>query len=93
MGAAYLFALLALLALPAVLGYTWFPSRTLLIVAWISQTLIQLVMLAILQLGQNLRPGRPTPAPQQTFDDAEAILPSALSCRSTWPRKTNCSPR
>ena len=78
MVAAYLFAGLALLALPAVLGYTWFPSRTLLIVAWISQTFTQLVMLAILQLGQNLQAKGADARAQQTFLDAEAILSECL---------------
>ena len=71
---AYLFAGLALIALPSVLGYTWFPPRTLLIVAWISQTFIQLVMLAVLQLGQNLQARGADARSQQTYLDVEAIL-------------------
>ena len=78
MGAAYLFALIAVLALPSVLGYTWFPARTLLIVAWISQTFIQLVMLAVLQIGQNLQAKGADARAQQTFLDAEAILHECL---------------
>ena len=78
MQAAYLFAGLALVALPSVLGYTWFPSRTLLIVAWISQTFIQLVMLAVLQLGQNLQAKGSDARAEQTYRDAEAILHECL---------------
>lgn len=74
MRAAYLFACLALVALPAVLGYNWLPSRTLLIVGWVSQTFIQLVMLAVLQLGQNLQAAGADALAEATFRDAEAIL-------------------
>lgn len=74
MQVAYLFALLALTALPSVLGYGLFPPRTLLIVAWISQTFIQLVMLAVLQLGQNLQARGADARAEQTYLDAEAIL-------------------
>jgi len=58
--------------------FAWFPSRTLLIVAWISQTFTQLVMLAILQLGQNLQAKGADARAQQTFLDAEAILSECL---------------
>ena len=78
MTAAYLFAGIAFLALPSVLGYTWFPARTLLIVAWISQTFIQLVMLAVLQIGQNLQAKGADARAQQTYLDAEAILHECL---------------
>jgi hypothetical protein len=78
MTAAYLFAGIALLALPSVLGYDWLPPRTLLIVAWISQTFIQLVMLAVLQIGQNLQAKGADARAQQTYLDAEAVLAEAL---------------
>jgi len=74
MQAAYLFTGLALLALPPVLGLGWVPARTLLIVGWISQTLIQLVMLAVLQLGQNVQAAAADKRAEMTFLDAEAIL-------------------
>lgn len=74
MAAATVFTLLALVALPSVLGLTLFPPRTLLIVGWISQTLIQLVMLAILQLGQNLQATAADKRAEATYADAEAIL-------------------
>lgn len=78
MGAAALFTLLALVALPSVLGLSLFPPRTLLIVGWVSQTLIQLVMLAILQLGQNLQASAADKRAEATYADAEAILHEAL---------------
>jgi hypothetical protein len=77
MQAAYAFTVLALLALPSVLGFNWFPSRTLLIVGWISQTMIQLVMLAVLQLGQNLQAAASDKRAESTFLDAEAIIQAA----------------
>ena len=79
MACGYLFAGLALIALPAVLGYNWLPPRTLLIVAWISQTFIQLVMLAVLQLGANLGAKAADARARQTFDDAESILHECLA--------------
>ena len=82
MTAAYFFAGLALLALPSVLGYSWFPPRTLLIVGWISQTFIQLVMLAVLQLGQNLQAKGSDARAQQTYDDAESILHECLALQA-----------
>jgi hypothetical protein len=74
MPAAYVFAALALIALPGVLGWQLLPARTLLIVGWVSQTLIQLVMLAILQLGANLQAAAADARAQATYLDAEAIL-------------------
>ena len=53
-------------------------ARTLLIVGWISQTFIQLVMLAVLQIGQNLQARGADARAQQTYDDAEAILHECL---------------
>ena len=74
MWAAYAFVALALLALPNVLGLAWLPARTLLIVGWVSQTLIQLVMLAVLQLGQNILGAAADRRAEMTYLDAEAIL-------------------
>ena len=74
MQAAYLFALLALIALPGVLGFSALPARSLLIVAWVSQTFIQLVMLAVLQLGQNLGAAGADKRAEATYQDAEAVL-------------------
>jgi len=66
------------LALPAVLGFSLLPARTLLIVAWISQTFIQLVMLAVLQLGQNISGAAADKRAQATYLDAESILHECL---------------
>lgn len=52
MTAAYSFAALALVGLAAILG--WLPPLVAILVAWVSQTLIQLTALSILQIGGNL---------------------------------------
>ena len=81
MQAAYLFGILALIALPGVLGLSLLPDRSLLIVAWVSQTFIQLVMLAVLQLGQNLQAAGADKRAEATYLDAEAVLHEILSAQ------------
>lgn len=46
---AYIFAILALIALPSAIK-----GGTLALVQWLSQTFIQLVMLSLIMVGQNL---------------------------------------
>ncbi|MEN9735580.1 MAG: hypothetical protein RL129_290 [Actinomycetota bacterium] len=50
MWAAYLFALLALISLPAAIK----THDVVTIVAWIAQTFLQLVLLSIIMVGQNI---------------------------------------
>ena len=50
MWVAYIFAALALISLPAALG----SHDTIIIVAWIAQTFLQLVLLPIIIVGQNV---------------------------------------
>lgn len=50
MWAAYLFAILALISLPAALK----THDVVTIVAWIAQTFLQLVLLSIIMVGQNI---------------------------------------
>lgn len=50
MWAAYLFALIALVSLPAAIA----SGDTLIIIAWIAQTFLQLVLLPIIMVGQNV---------------------------------------
>lgn len=68
MWCAYAFAVLALLVLPQA------TASPLLLVQWVSQTLIQLVMLSILMVGQNVQAKAADKRAQQTYEDAEAIL-------------------
>ena len=51
MWCAYLFALLALISLPAAIG----SHSPIIIVAWIAQTFLQLVLLPIIIVGQNVQ--------------------------------------
>src|SRR5689334_13361766 len=51
MWCAYVFALLALISLPAALG----SHSPIIIVAWIAQTFLQLVLLPIIIVGQNVQ--------------------------------------
>lgn len=51
MWCAYVFALLALISLPAVIA----SHNALVIVAWIAQTFLQLVLLPIIIVGQNVQ--------------------------------------
>lgn len=59
MWAAYLFALLALISLPAAIA----SGNTIVLVAWLAQTFLQLVLLPIIIVGQNV---------QQAANDARA---------------------
>jgi len=52
MWTAYSFAVLAVIGLFAILG--WFPPIVVLLVSWTSQTLIQLVLLPVIMVGQNV---------------------------------------
>ncbi len=52
MPTAYVFVALALVGLCAILG--WFNPLVALLVAWLSQTLIQLVLLPVIMVGQNV---------------------------------------
>jgi hypothetical protein len=89
MWAAYLFAVVALLSLPAVLvGVfpSWrshFPHWTIAasltaLVAWISSYFLQLVLLPIIIVGQNIQAAAADQRAQQTYQDAEAVLTEAL---------------
>jgi len=51
MWCAYVFALLALISLPAAIG----SHDPIIIVAWIAQTFLQLVLLPIIIVGQNVQ--------------------------------------
>jgi hypothetical protein len=51
MWCAYLFALIALISLPAALA----THQLIIIVAWIAQTFLQLVLLSIIMVGQKLQ--------------------------------------
>jgi hypothetical protein len=74
MWAAYLFTLIALVSLPAALK----TGDKIIIIAWIAQTFLQLVLLPIIIVGQNVQAAAADARSQATYDDADAVLHTAL---------------
>lgn len=81
MPCAYIFSLLALLSLPAVLtqafGMHFFPHwlvavGLIALVAWIAQTFLQLVLLSIILVGGNVAAAAGDARAAKTFEDVEA---------------------
>src|ERR1700674_3499885 len=73
MWCAYAFAALALISLPAAIT----SGNPVLIVSWISQTFLQLVLLSII-IGQNVLAAASDKRAEATFEDADAVLHTAL---------------
>ncbi len=80
MWCAYLFTLLALVSLPSVmkqagvgLGFD-FGDGTVVLVAWIAQTFLQLVLLPIIIVGQNIQARAADKRAESTYEDAVAVL-------------------
>jgi hypothetical protein len=73
MWCAYLFTLLALVSAPSALG----TGDSIIIVAWIAQTFLQLVLLPIIIVGQNVQAAAADARSQATYDDAAAVLEEA----------------
>jgi hypothetical protein len=70
MWCAYVFAVLALFALPSALQ-----SGSLLnIIQWVSQTFIQLVMLSVIMVGQNILSRASDKRADMTYQDADATF-------------------
>lgn len=85
MAMAYLFSLVALTSLPAILieagvltsgDVPKFLTKPglILIVAWIAQTFIQLVLLSIIMVGQGVQSMASDARSENTFKDTQAIL-------------------
>lgn len=82
MSCAWVFCLLALASLPAVLAQAfhvrWFPgwlvaAGLIALVAWIAQTFLQLVLLSVIMVGQNVQQAASDARAAKTFEDAEVI--------------------
>lgn len=73
MWAAYLFFLLSLVSLPAVI----MEGDPILIVAWVAQTCLQLVLLPIIIVGQNIQAAASEKRAILTYEDAAAVLEEA----------------
>lgn len=85
MACAYVFALIALFSLPAILIQAHVLNKSdvpnlltkpglILIVAWIAQTFLQLILLSIIMVGQSVQSAASDARAAKTFDDTEAIL-------------------
>jgi hypothetical protein len=73
MWSAYLFTVLALISAPSAFK----SGNTIIIVAWIAQTFLQLVLLPIIIVGQNVLAAAADARSQATYDDASAVLAEA----------------
>ncbi|MCX6820179.1 MAG: hypothetical protein NT019_02800 [Candidatus Adlerbacteria bacterium] len=69
MWCAYLFALLALISLPAAIA-----GGTATVITWIAQTFLQLVLLSVIMVGQKVAAQASDKQALQTYEDAEALL-------------------
>ena len=72
MWCAYVFAALALVALPSAIR-----GGSLAIVQWISQTFLQLVLLSVIMVGQGVIGRASDERAINTYNDAEAVLHEA----------------
>ena len=70
MWAAYLFTLLALLSFPSAMR----SGNSIIMVAWIAQTFLQLVLLPVIIVGQNIQSKAADRRAEETYKDAEAVL-------------------
>jgi hypothetical protein len=74
MWCAYAFAALALVSLPDAIQ----SHSAVTLVSWISQTFLQLVLLSIIIVGQNVQAAASDSRAQATYEDANAVLHTAL---------------
>jgi len=78
MWCAYLFTLLALVSAPSAFK----TGNSLIIVAWIAQTFLQLVLLPIIIVGQNVQAAAADARAEATYKDAAAVLEEAKQIQS-----------
>jgi hypothetical protein len=83
MTCAYVFGVIALISLPAVLTtafhLTVFPSwlvsvGLISLIAWIAQTFLQLVLLSVIIVGQNVQQAAADVRASKTFEDTEVVV-------------------
>jgi len=77
MWCAYAFALLALISLPEAIRGGIAPTIT-----WTAQTFLQLVLLSIIIVGQNIQSAASDERAEATYQDADAVLHTALEIQS-----------
>lgn len=73
MWCAYAFVAIALVSLPAAL----MSGNSIVIVAWVAQTFLQLVLLPVIIVGQNIQAAAADARSAATYQDAGAILDEA----------------
>jgi hypothetical protein len=78
MWAAYLFSILAFISFPSAIR----SGNSIIIVAWIAQTFLQLILLPIIIVGQNIQGKAADRRAEQTYNDAEAILHECMQIES-----------
>lgn len=69
MWCAYLFAIIALISLPAAIQ-----GGTSTLISWIAQTFLQLVLLSVIMVGQKVAAQASDKQAQQTYEDIEILL-------------------
>jgi len=69
MWCAYLFAIIALISLPAAIS-----GGKATLISWIAQTFLQLVLLSVIMVGQKVAARASDKQAAQTFQDTEALL-------------------
>ena len=69
MWCAYIFALIALISLPAAIH-----GGTATLIGWLAQTFLQLVLLSVIMVGQKVAAKASDKQALQTYEDAEALL-------------------
>ena len=84
MTCAYIFSVVALVSLPAILSqfqafHSTFPSwlikaSLIALVSWIAQTYIQLVLLSVIIVGQNIQSAASDARATKTFEDTELLV-------------------
>src|SRR5579875_1802166 len=90
MWCAYVFGLLAFVSFPSALA----SGNTLILVAWIAQTFLQLVLLPVIIVGQNIQAQASDKRAEQTYLDAEAVLHEASQIQAHLAARTcTCKPR
>lgn len=70
MACAMLFTFIALISLPAAIS----TGSTIVIVAWVAQTFLQLVLLSVIMVGQRVQAAASDSRAARTFEDTETIL-------------------
>jgi hypothetical protein len=85
MWAAYLFSFLALISLPSAIK----SGSTLILVAWIAQTFLQLVLLPIIIVGQNTQARVSDKRAEETFKDGEAVLHECMQIQEHLTAQDN----